>query len=167
VADRLAAELEGRQIVALRQNLCVEQGLANVEVAATEPVWPGSNSAPFDELGPACRFYGRDAIARSISPFDENGVFAGRTAISLVAAHERKRPVILDNSKRNRAQCLGRRNLRVKVNDCARGGLTVMHDLAVDRIKSWRIATPRQRQGRNQYHKCQEPSNGHPKFILS
>ena len=88
MAGGLTAELEGCQSIGLGQDLGVQQGLAKIEITAAQPVGTGADATSFHQLGPAPGFYGHDAVTRCISPLDEDGVLAGRTAITLVAARQ-------------------------------------------------------------------------------
>ena len=57
-------ELEGRQSIGLGQDLGVEQGLADIEVAAAEPVGPRPDAASFHQPGLTLGFHRDHAVAR-------------------------------------------------------------------------------------------------------
>ena len=142
-----STELEGRQSIGLWQDLDMQQRLADVEVTTAQPVRPRPDATSFHQLGLTRGFYRDNAIARSISPLDQDGILAGRTAVPLVVAREIEMAVILDDAERNLRRRRGGGPLPMEVNDGPSRWLALVEYLARHREKARRMAASRHSEG--------------------
>jgi hypothetical protein len=149
MADGSTTELEGGQSIGLGQDLGMQQRLAKIEKTAAKPVGPGSDATSFHDPVRARGFYRRDAVARCISPLDEDGVLAGRTAITLVTTCQVEGAVILNDSKRNRRGQSSGRSFVVEVDDRSHRGFTLIEHLARHRVETRRVSTSRANKGQD------------------